>query len=175
MPLVPVLGLAPILAHVIQFLGYYGIIFGTVNDWCSKNPRRCNSVYNSSYVGNMNIARQEVGLCGVPAYNFDICRDQLQGVQVISSVPSEGGKINYYPSYQFMTSYSYLIKNNLALSLKVAQFDNIPPGCMNLAVVLSGSCTGEGTHPVPCGSACMQYTGLSDEQMAALSRTLRGY
>lgn len=43
---------------------------------------------------------------------------------------------------------------------------------MNLAVVMSGSCTGEGTRPTPCGSACMQYTGLSEDQMRTLSSYL---
>ncbi|EJT73731.1 hypothetical protein GGTG_07587 [Gaeumannomyces tritici R3-111a-1] len=91
--------------------------------------------------------RNLVGLCGVPQYNFDMCKDQLaKGKQVMSSIPSKG----------------------------VAKFVNIPPACMNLAVVLSGSCTGEGTSPVPCGSDCMQYTGLNDQQMMFLSKALQG-
>jgi hypothetical protein len=56
--------------------------------------------------------------------------------------------------------------------LSVARFDNIPPACMNLASVLGGSCTGTSARPTPCGSACMQYTSLTDEQMAFLSRAL---
>ncbi|KAH6853210.1 hypothetical protein B0I37DRAFT_440396 [Chaetomium sp. MPI-CAGE-AT-0009] len=58
-------------------------------------------------------------------------------------------------------------------SAGVAQFDNIPPACMNLAVALSGSCTGEGPRPVPCGSACMQYRGISDDQIREISSYLR--
>ncbi|KLU88305.1 hypothetical protein MAPG_07292 [Magnaporthiopsis poae ATCC 64411] len=91
--------------------------------------------------------RNLVGLCGVPQYNFDMCKDQLaKGKKVESSIPSKG----------------------------VAKFVNIPPACMNLAVVLSGSCTGEGTRPVPCGSDCIQYTGLNDQQMMFLSKALQG-
>jgi hypothetical protein len=37
-------------------------------------------------------ARQAVGLCGVPQYNFDMCQDQLRGVVVDTSIPSAGGK-----------------------------------------------------------------------------------
>ena len=54
----------------------------------------------------------------------------------------------------------------------VGKFDNVPPACMNLAVALSGSCTGEGPRPTPCGSACMQYSGLSDDQFRQLSSYL---
>ncbi len=54
----------------------------------------------------------------------------------------------------------------------MARFDDIPPACMNLASALAGSCTGEGIRPTPCGSACMEYTGLSSEQMANLARVL---
>jgi hypothetical protein len=43
---------------------------------------------------------------------------------------------------------------------------------MNLAVVMSGSCTGDGPRPVPCGSACIQYVGISDEQMGQISSQL---
>ncbi len=43
---------------------------------------------------------------------------------------------------------------------------------MNLAVALSGSCTGDGPRPIPCGSACMQYQGMSADQMRQLSSYL---
>jgi hypothetical protein len=59
------------------------------------------------------------------------------------------------------------------VSLTVAQFDSVPPACMNLVVALSGSCTGEGPRPVPCGSACIQYHGITDDKMREISSYLR--
>ncbi|KAB5515545.1 hypothetical protein GE09DRAFT_1263346 [Coniochaeta sp. 2T2.1] len=95
---------------------------------------------------NVTVAERqaEVGPCNVAQYNFDQCRDQLAGVTATGNFPSPG----------------------------VAQFDNVPPACMNLVVVLSGSCTGEGTHPVTCGSACISYSGLTDVQLESLAYSL---
>ncbi|KAG7290014.1 hypothetical protein NEMBOFW57_000006 [Staphylotrichum longicolle] len=97
------------------------------------------------------MARGDVGLCNVPQYNFDMCRDQIKsqvdkGVKIWTSIPSAG----------------------------TAQFNDVPPACMNLPVVLSGSCTGEGPRPVPCGSACIQFRGVTDDQMREISSYLRG-
>ncbi|KFX88471.1 hypothetical protein O988_09009 [Pseudogymnoascus sp. VKM F-3808] len=104
-------------------------------------------IIDLSDIPKLNVERRaDVGPCNIPKYNFDICHDQVkaQTIQVVSSIPSPG----------------------------VGRFDNIPPACMNLASVLGGSCTGEGPRPTPCGSACIQYTGLSDKQMYYLSRAL---
>jgi len=35
--------------------------------------------------------RQDVGACGVPQYNFDMCHEDLKGVVVQTSIPAEGG------------------------------------------------------------------------------------
>ncbi|KAH8647844.1 hypothetical protein BX600DRAFT_443188 [Xylariales sp. PMI_506] len=48
----------------------------------------------------------------VPSYNFDLCHDEAVGVSITSSIPAGG----------------------------VAQFNNVPAACMDLVVVLSGSC-----------------------------------
>ncbi|KAK5636378.1 hypothetical protein RRF57_012090 [Xylaria bambusicola] len=52
------------------------------------------------------------------------------------------------------------------------QFDNAPSLCMNLAMVLTSSCSGTGPCPTPCGSACLVYTGLTDVDYAKLSNIL---
>ncbi|PGH18055.1 hypothetical protein AJ79_00682 [Helicocarpus griseus UAMH5409] len=72
-------------------------------------------------------------------HNFDLCREQLSTPEkkVIETSPSDS----------------------------VVEFENIPPACMNLASALEGSCTTEEAHPTPCGSACLQYAGLTDEQI----------
>ncbi|KFY61369.1 hypothetical protein V496_05058 [Pseudogymnoascus sp. VKM F-4515 (FW-2607)] len=129
-------------------------IAGAITDFCHKHPNPfCEDmgkvkrdIIDMSDVPKLNVERAAVGPCNIPMYNFDLCRDQLksQTIQVVSSIPSPG----------------------------VGRFDNIPPACMNLASVLGGSCTGEGPRPTPCGSACMQYSGLTDKQMAQLSRAL---
>ncbi|ATY58737.1 hypothetical protein A9K55_002602 [Cordyceps militaris] len=93
------------------------------------------------------VKRDAVGPCNVPQYNFDQCQDQLRGVTVTTSIPAEGQ----------------------------AQFDNIPPACMNLAGVLTGGCGVSGTRPQPCGSACLRYTGLSGDDLSKLSQVLAPY
>lgn len=123
--------------------------------------------------------RNLVGLCGVPQYNFDMCKDQLaKGKKVESSIPSKGGKCSFFLPLVYRSTSKFPPQSSANTSYfpstAVAKFVNIPPACMNLAVVLSGSCTGEGTRPVPCGSDCMQYTGLNDQQMMFLSKALKG-
>ncbi|KAH8884963.1 hypothetical protein GQ53DRAFT_660745 [Thozetella sp. PMI_491] len=133
----------PEIADVITMVGLLGTVGGSVGSWCTSHNCKRDVVGNFDAY-RIKTGRDDVGPCGVPSYNFDQCKSQLNGVQVTSSIPSPG----------------------------VAQFDNVPPACMDLAVVLAGTCTGEGTHPVPCGSACMQYTGLTDAQMGSLSKSL---
>ena len=54
-------------------------------------------------------------------------------------------------------------------------FDRISPACKDLAVVPSGTCTGDGTHPVLVTRlASSNYTGLLDDQLASLSKALGG-
>ena len=43
---------------------------------------------------------------------------------------------------------------------------------MDLASALVDSCNGDGARPTPCGSACLEYTGLNEEQLAGLSSAL---
>ncbi|OTA81201.1 hypothetical protein M434DRAFT_52124, partial [Hypoxylon sp. CO27-5] len=81
------------------------------------------------------------GPCGVPMYNFDMCRDSLQGITINSSIPEQGQ----------------------------AQFENVPPTCMVLSTVLTGTCDkSQGSGPIPCGSDCLLYTGLTDEDLDRL-------
>ncbi|KEZ43663.1 Uncharacterized protein SAPIO_CDS4272 [Scedosporium apiospermum] len=149
-----VIGVSGTVFRILNLLGIapHGprTVDGDAGLWClHNNYRGCVGLLSDGEpVPAAIIERQDVGPCNVPMYNFDICHDQIanQAANIWSSIPAPG----------------------------VAQFDNVPPACMNLAVVLSGSCTGEGTNPVPCGSACIQYTGLSDEQFAALSMALHG-
>ncbi|KAI1135603.1 hypothetical protein F5Y05DRAFT_415944 [Hypoxylon sp. FL0543] len=88
----------------------------------------------------------DVGPCGVPMYNFDMCADSLDGVTILSSIPGLGQ----------------------------AQFDNVPPACMVLSTVLSGACDQSlGPGPTSCGSACLLYTGLTDEDLNNIKQALR--
>ncbi|OBT72900.1 hypothetical protein VF21_07759 [Pseudogymnoascus sp. 05NY08] len=151
MPLIYAVGIVALVGAIIME------VEGPVARWCSNHPgpicaKRSTidigkrDVIDMSDVPKLNVERQAVGPCNIPKYNFDLCRDQIksQTVRIVSSIPAAG----------------------------VARFDNIPPACMNLASVLGGSCTGTGARPTPCGSACMQYTSLTDNQMATLSRAL---
>ncbi|KAK4241038.1 hypothetical protein C8A03DRAFT_41444 [Achaetomium macrosporum] len=132
------------IADIIEFIVVGGIFAGTITDWCRDHPGP-GCVNKHHLIDNLT----DVGPCNVPRYNFDICNTQLHdqasnGIKVWTSVP--------YPG--------------------VARFDNAPPACMDLAVALTGAFTADGPRPTPCGSACMQYTGLSDDQMRQLSSFL---
>jgi len=61
------------------------------------------------------------------------------------------------------------------MNATVAQLDNVPPTCMVLSTVILGGCGIAPPYPLICGSACMQYTGLSDEQMEKLGDFLGRY
>ncbi|KAI8943947.1 hypothetical protein F4801DRAFT_573377 [Xylaria longipes] len=91
--------------------------------------------------------RQDVGVCGVPQYNFNTCQNDLRGVMVQSSLPAAGE----------------------------ARFENIPASCMDLATVLTGACGAEAPTVTVCGSACLSYTGLTSDQLDQLSQTLAPY
>ncbi|KAF2207720.1 hypothetical protein CERZMDRAFT_102205 [Cercospora zeae-maydis SCOH1-5] len=92
-----------------------------------------------------NRRQADVGPCNVPQYNYDLCKNDLQAVTIDTSIPSEG----------------------------VARFENVPATCMNLATTLSGQCGGDAPGVQPCGSACLQYTGLTPEQMTTISQALQ--
>ncbi|KAI0117636.1 hypothetical protein F4776DRAFT_274659 [Hypoxylon sp. NC0597] len=135
------------------FIGVMGAssIGGEVANWCHhhRGYPGCvkRSVLDIDSVPKMELfPRQATGACGVPKYNFDLCHDQLQGVTVSSSIPKSGQ----------------------------AQFDKVPPACMDLVTVLSGSCTGSSPRPTPCGSACVVYSGLTDDDYARISKALGG-
>ncbi|KAK1751485.1 hypothetical protein QBC47DRAFT_308050 [Echria macrotheca] len=135
-----------IIADIVQWAIFGGVLAGTISTYCKNHPGPgCVNKRDLEAIGSapkVLFGRQEVGPCNVPKYNFDICRDQLhsQG-QVWSSIPSAG----------------------------VGRFENVPPACMNLAVVLSGTCDGSGPRPTPCGSACIEYSGLSDDDFRRIS------
>jgi len=40
----------------------------------------------------MRMASRQVGACGVPQYNFDMCQNDLKNIVVHTSIPSPGGK-----------------------------------------------------------------------------------
>ncbi|KAI0012001.1 hypothetical protein F4779DRAFT_569972 [Xylariaceae sp. FL0662B] len=144
------LPLIPVIADAVQIAVYAGAVGGSVAGYCESNPGpgcvNKRDIIDTASVPQMQIhARADTGPCNVPQYNFDLCHDQLNGTQVASSIPSQG----------------------------VAQFDNVPAACMNLATVLVGSCSGSGPVVNPCGSACLKYTGLTDDQFRQLSSALK--
>ncbi|OTB01714.1 hypothetical protein M426DRAFT_14174 [Hypoxylon sp. CI-4A] len=90
----------------------------------------------------------EAGFCGIPQFNFDMCRDALKTVTIQKTAPGE----------------------------RDLQFDNIPPTCMVLSTALAGVCdpSSNGASPTPCGSACLLYANLSDEDMDTINNALAG-
>ncbi|ETS79290.1 hypothetical protein PFICI_09143 [Pestalotiopsis fici W106-1] len=146
-PAIVIFEIIPTIAHVLETVGLLGAIGGSMGGWCALHcpPRDIGQLISTDTP--VNSPGDGVGPCNVPQYNFDMCRDAVKNIQVTSSNPRPG----------------------------VAQFDNVPFQCMDLVTVLAGSCDGEGARPVPCGSACVQYTGLTDAQMGSLSLSLNAH
>ncbi|KAI2465194.1 hypothetical protein F4781DRAFT_435636 [Annulohypoxylon bovei var. microspora] len=115
-----------------------------------SGPVDAGSIIDTESVPRVKLAKRndpgvDVGPCGVPQYNFDLCGKSLQTVTIASSFPAQGE----------------------------AQYDNVPPTCMVLSTVLDGECNQEkGSRPIPCGSACLLYTGVTDEDLGKLNRAL---
>lgn len=66
---------------------------------------------------NMNLPdyarRQDVGVCGVPQYNFDTCQNDLKGVMVQTSLPAAGGMLAPSPLHSSLFTISLTADNNL--------------------------------------------------------------
>ncbi|KAK8068571.1 hypothetical protein PG996_007683 [Apiospora saccharicola] len=119
----------------------YASIGGSLAAWCGthKDDNQCNKhgMLDAS-------SSSDVGPCGVPQYNWDLCHAQLPNITVMTSIPADSE----------------------------GQFDNVPPACMDLAAVLSGDCTDTTIRPTVCGSACLHYSGLTDDDYANISIAL---
>jgi hypothetical protein len=151
-----------------------GATAGSVGSWCKDHPSNAGcagkkrDILGTDAVPKMRIERQDVGLCNVAQYNFDRCHDQLRTVTVTSSLPAAGGK--YSTSWNPASS---VIKMRSDDIIAEAKFDGVPPACMDLAGILTGYCTdSDGSMITTCGSACLHYTGLTDDQIGALSKAL---
>jgi hypothetical protein len=92
------------IADVLTFVGLTaGAIGGSVATWCSDHPvdgcvHNRRDILDTKSVPRIQVARQDVGPCNVPKYNFDQCSDEVKAasVKVVSSIPSAGGQ--YYPN-----------------------------------------------------------------------------
>ncbi|KAK2606030.1 hypothetical protein QQS21_003548 [Conoideocrella luteorostrata] len=76
---------------------------------------------------------------GVPQFEFDRCYEQMNGVSVNADSPAAGE----------------------------IRFSGVPAACMNLANVLVGDPV-NGPYALPCGSDCLHYTGLNEQQFNEL-------
>ncbi|KAH9907719.1 hypothetical protein F4778DRAFT_797807 [Xylariomycetidae sp. FL2044] len=126
---------------------------GSVASYCHDHPgiNGCVNKRDLSSAAGMHGVPQMLGgrgdgmgPCNVPQYNFDQCHNQAVVVKITSSIPAEGQ----------------------------ARFENIPPACMDLASALVGNCDGGGPRPVPCGTSCLLYEGLTQDDFATLSNAL---
>jgi hypothetical protein len=82
--------------------------------------------------------RQTDSLDSVPQYNYDMCRESLNGAE-LSFTPGGLG------------------------SFQVA---GVPSTCMVLATVLTGSFNAG--HPTPMGADSLKFTGLTNEELSEL-------
>ncbi|KAI1125683.1 hypothetical protein F5Y10DRAFT_294463 [Nemania abortiva] len=146
------IALIPLIGEAIEAVTLGTAISGSVARYCETHPHvhgcvNKRGILNTGGVPRMQVeGKSVVGLCNVPQYNFDQCHDQISRTHVETSVPGPGK----------------------------AQFDGVPPACMDLATVLTGSCGSNGPGLTVCGSACLHYTGLTDEQLATLSNAING-
>ncbi|EQB58798.1 hypothetical protein CGLO_00912 [Colletotrichum gloeosporioides Cg-14] len=110
--------------------------------------RAVNGPVFSDLLGLKEVPKLDVekfGTCNVPSYVFDPCdlqneSQQRKGVRIVASFPASG----------------------------VARYENVPPACLNLFTILGGSCNVVTVRPTSCGTACIQWAGLSDKEMALL-------
>ncbi|KAI0154837.1 hypothetical protein GGR57DRAFT_511809 [Xylariaceae sp. FL1272] len=118
---------------------------GATGGWCANNPDATGCVQkrdilNTENIPRMIVERDDGQTCGVPNYNYDLCAKAVKK-----------SKVTKHP-----------------LSASEVNFTNVPSACMVLATQLPGC---DGTPPVVsvCGSACLTYTSLTDEQLNKLS------
>ena len=72
---------------------------------------------------------------GIPQHNWDDCYNQALNAHITVTGPIGDNHI---------------------------RVEGLPPTCMTLATVLDGNTSG-GPVPIPCGSACIEYTGMTPE------------
>lgn len=89
---------AAAIAHTVELVGYAGTIGGAVGKWCADHHPCTRKRDISEGVPRMVLEdRAAVGMCNIPLYNFDICKNELasnkaNNIIVTSSVPSPGGE-----------------------------------------------------------------------------------
>ncbi|KAK4494079.1 hypothetical protein PRZ48_014377 [Zasmidium cellare] len=141
------------LPEIIGMVGHAGIIAGATVGSCAQSGE-CPGWHNKrgvdmpdAPVAKILLANRQAGVgpCNVPKYNFDQCKDSLQGITISSFLPAPGE----------------------------ARFENVPAACMNLATVLTGACGAAGPAVQPCGSACLKYSGLTSDELKTLSAALK--
>ncbi|KAF4914215.1 hypothetical protein CGCVW01_v010693 [Colletotrichum viniferum] len=100
----------------------------------------------SDLLGLKEVPKLEVekfGSCNVPSYVFEPCdfqkkSQQRKGVRMVTSIPASG----------------------------VGRLENVPPACLDLYIILGGTCNVITVRPTSCGTDCIQWAGLSDKEMA---------
>ncbi|KAI1453878.1 hypothetical protein F4805DRAFT_461266 [Annulohypoxylon moriforme] len=143
---------AVVIAEVVSMTVLGSTVGGSVSSYCADNPGingcvKTHDVLKTGSVPRMITEpnkRDDVGPCGVPKYVFDLCHNEGISAGINSSIPTKGE----------------------------ARFDHVPPACMDLSGVLLGQCDGSGPRVQPCGSDCLHYTGLTDEDFVHLSNAL---
>ncbi|KAI1207737.1 uncharacterized protein F4807DRAFT_462537 [Annulohypoxylon truncatum] len=143
-----------VIAEVVSYTILASSVGGSIGSYCADNPGVNGCVNKRDILNTESIPpimastrkRQDVGPCGVPKYVFDLCHDEGVSAGINSSIPSPGE----------------------------ARFDHVPPTCMTLSGALLGGCTNSGPRVEACGTDCLHYTGLTDEDFAHLSNALNG-
>lgn len=73
---------------------------------------------------------------GIPQHNWDDCYNDALEAQITINGPGEDNRI---------------------------KVEGLPPSCMTLSTVLDGDTEG-GPVPTPCGSACIEYSGMTPDE-----------
>lgn len=99
------LAFVPEIGDILAAVTLGSAVAGSVATWCKDNPGKEGCVHKHDILGTASVprmagqdaARQDVGPCGVPQYNFDQCKDEVAAatVQVESSIPSDGGMCRF--------------------------------------------------------------------------------
>ncbi|KAI1081160.1 hypothetical protein F5B20DRAFT_588715 [Whalleya microplaca] len=92
-----------------------------------------------------------------------LVREITDQLDMRGEVPGPGPAPKGVPQYNWDNCFHDALKSKITVHGPVGdnhiKVEGLPPSCMVLSTVLDGKTSG-GPTPVPCGSACIEYSGM---------------
>ena len=96
-----------------------------------------------------------------------VAREIQTEIEARQDVPGPGPAPEGIPQHNWDDCYNDALKAHITINGPVGdnhiKIEGLPPTCMTLATVLDGKTDG-GPVPTPCGSACIEYSGMSPDE-----------